>query len=177
MPTSAAQRKPATFPQTGVAARRAIRSSEWTGPTSGMAPGYVQGNLAILPKEFAADFTRFCMLNPKPCPLLAQSEPGDPRLPTLGEDLDIRTDIPLYRVWKKGELVEEVEPGGPADRAWLGRAFPIEHRPPARHLGHQRGWQKLDPGRPRASERFPDTGRLPSQLVEPGFHHLRGEAS
>jgi len=68
----------------------------------------VQGNLAILPKEFAADFARFCALNPKPCPLLGQSEPGDPRLPMLGEDLDIRTDIPLYRVWKNGKLVEEV---------------------------------------------------------------------
>jgi len=68
----------------------------------------VQGNLAILPKALAADFARFCALNPKPCPLLGQSEPGDPRLPMLGEDLDIRTDIPLYRVWKNGELVEEV---------------------------------------------------------------------
>jgi len=60
------------------------------------------------PRRLAADFARFCQLNPKPCPLLAQSEPGDPRLPTLGEDLDIRTDIPLYRVWKNGELVEEI---------------------------------------------------------------------
>src|SRR6185436_5270371 len=66
------------------------------------------GNLAILPKELAADFARFCQLNPKPCPLLGQSEPGDPRLPMLGEDLDIRTDIPLYRVWKNGEMVDEV---------------------------------------------------------------------
>jgi uncharacterized protein YcsI (UPF0317 family) len=49
------------------------------------------------------------MLNPKPCPLLGQSEPGDWRLPMLGEDLDIRTDIPRYRVWKKGELIEEVD--------------------------------------------------------------------
>ena len=94
--------------ETGRDARRRIRAGTNLAPTSGMAPGYVQGNLAILPKTLAADFTRFCMLNPKPCPLLAQSEPGDPRLPTLGEDLDIRTDIPLYRVWKNGELVEEV---------------------------------------------------------------------
>src|SRR6188474_1453435 len=94
--------------ETGRDARRRIRAGGFRKPTAGMAPGYVQGNLAILPKELAADFARFCQLNPKPCPLLGQSEPGDPRLPMLGEDLDIRTDIPLYRIWKKGELVEEV---------------------------------------------------------------------
>jgi uncharacterized protein YcsI (UPF0317 family) len=94
--------------ETGRDARRRIRAGNNLAPTSGMAPGYVQGNLAILPKELAADFARFCQLNPKPCPLLAASEPGDWRLPSLGEDLDIRTDIPLYRVWKKGELIEEV---------------------------------------------------------------------
>ena len=94
--------------ETGRDARRRIRAGGHRLPTSGRAPGYVQGNLASLPKELAADFTRFCMLNPKPCPLLGQSEPGDWRLPTLGEDLDIRTDIPLYRIWKNGELVEEV---------------------------------------------------------------------
>src|SRR4029453_2292581 len=95
--------------ETGRDARRRIRAGGFRKPTAGMAPGYVQGNLAILPKELAADFTRFCMLNPKPCPLLGQSEPGDWRLPMLGEDLDIRTDIPRYRVWKKGELIEEVD--------------------------------------------------------------------
>jgi uncharacterized protein YcsI (UPF0317 family) len=95
--------------ETGLDARRRIRNGGSNlAPTSGMAPGFVQGNLAILPKALAADFARFCQLNPKPCPLLASSEPGDWRLPTLGEDLDIRTDIPLYRVWKNGELVEEV---------------------------------------------------------------------
>jgi uncharacterized protein YcsI (UPF0317 family) len=95
--------------ETGRDARRRIRAAGTNlAPTAGMAPGYVQGNLAILPKALAADFARFCQLNPKPCPLLAQSEPGDPRLPALGEDLDIRTDIPLYRIWKNGEMVEEV---------------------------------------------------------------------
>ena len=89
-------------------ARRDFRAGKAV-TTSNIANGFVQGNLAILPKELAADFTRFCMLNPKPCPLLGQSEPGDWRLPMLGEDLDIRTDIPRYRVWKKGELIEEVD--------------------------------------------------------------------
>src|SRR5215467_5773421 len=87
---------------TGLDARRLARSG-FTGPTSGLAPGYVQGNLAILPQALAADFLRFCQLNPKPCPLIGTSEPGDPRVLELGEDLDIRTDLPRYRVWKRGE--------------------------------------------------------------------------
>ena len=94
-------------PQSGRDARLAIRRGELTGPSSGLAPGYVQGNLAILPNALATDFLRFCQLNPKPCPLLAASAPGDPRLPALGEDLDIRTDIARYRVWRHGEIVDE----------------------------------------------------------------------
>ncbi len=56
----------------------------------GLAPGFVQGNLAILPAPLASDFLRFCQLNPKPCPLIDTSVPDDPRVPELGEDLDIR---------------------------------------------------------------------------------------
>jgi uncharacterized protein YcsI (UPF0317 family) len=97
----------ADVPQTGRAARLAARSGEFNGQTAGVAPGYVQGNLAILPGDLAGDFLRFCHLNPKPCPLLAVSAPGDHRLPTLAEDLDIRTDLPRYRVFRRGELVDE----------------------------------------------------------------------
>jgi uncharacterized protein YcsI (UPF0317 family) len=93
--------------ETAREARLRFRRGEARSQTSGVAPGYAQGNLAILPAELAADFKRFCELNPKPCPLLAASAPGDPRLPALGEDLDIRTDLPLYRVWRDGEMVEE----------------------------------------------------------------------
>ena len=88
--------------------RRAIRERRHTGHTAGLAPGYVQGNVCILPREYAEEFRLFCERNPKPCPLLAMSEPGNPRLPTLGEDLDIRTDVPLYRVFKDGQLQREV---------------------------------------------------------------------
>lgn len=94
---------------TGEAARRLFRRGDYTGFTHGFGPGYVQGNLAVLPKDLAADFLRFCQLNPKPCPLIGMSpSPGDPSMPELGADLDIRTDIPKYRVWRKGELVAEV---------------------------------------------------------------------
>jgi uncharacterized protein YcsI (UPF0317 family) len=83
------------------------RSGTLTGQTASLAPGHVQANLAILPRELATDFLRFCQRNPKPCPLLAVSEPGDPCLPELGVDIDIRSDVPRYRVWRYGELVAE----------------------------------------------------------------------
>ena len=93
----------------GHAARLAVRSGQHRGQTAGLARGYVQGNLAILPQALAADFLQFCRLNPKPCPLIGTSQPGDPRVPELGQDLDIRTDLPRYRVWRNGELVAEPE--------------------------------------------------------------------
>jgi len=96
-------------PGSGLAARLAIRAGQYRGPTSGLAPGYVQGNLDILPNALAADFLRFCQLNPKPCPLIGSSAPGDWRVPALAADIDIRTDIPRYRVWRNGELVAEPE--------------------------------------------------------------------
>jgi len=89
--------------------RHAIRARRHTGHTAGLAPGHVQGNVCILPREYAEEFRAFCERNPKPCPLLAMSRPGDPRLPELGEDLDIRTDVPRYRVFIDGALSAEVE--------------------------------------------------------------------
>ena len=89
-----------------VEARLAYRAGR-VGVTAGVAPGFVQGNLAILPDKLAADFHRFCQRNPKPCPIIGMSEVGDPRIPALGLDLDIRTDLPRYRVWRDGKLVEE----------------------------------------------------------------------
>ncbi len=113
-------------------ARQAIRAGRWRRHTSGLAPAHVQGNVVILPAAQASDFLRFCQRNPKPCPLLAVSEPGDPMLPTLGADVDIRSDVPLYRVWRDGELV-----GEPTDigALWqgdlvsfvLGCSFSFEH--------------------------------------------------
>jgi uncharacterized protein YcsI (UPF0317 family) len=89
-----------------VAARHACRAGN-NATTAGVANGYVQGNLAILPEKFASAFHRFCQLNPKPCPIIGMSDVGNPKIPALGLDLDIRTDLPRYRVWKDGELVEE----------------------------------------------------------------------
>jgi len=86
------------------AVRLAARTQDFTGQTAGLAPGFVQGNLVVLPANEADDFLRFCQRNPKPCPLLAVSEQGEPRFAALGEDIDIRTDLPRYRVWRHGVL-------------------------------------------------------------------------
>jgi uncharacterized protein YcsI (UPF0317 family) len=87
--------------------RAAIRSGAFTGHTSGLAVGHVQGNVVILPTALANDFLRYCQRNPKPCPLLAVSEPGQALLPSLGADIDIRTDVPRYRVWRDGVLTDQ----------------------------------------------------------------------
>ena len=89
-----------------VVARHACRSG-MAATTAGVANGFVQGNLVILPEKLAASFHRFCQLNPKPCPIIGMSDVGDPRIPALGIDLDIRTDLPRYRIWRNGELVDE----------------------------------------------------------------------
>lgn len=88
--------------------RRAIRAGEITGTTAGLAPGHVQGNIVILPATQAETFAEFCRLNQRSCPLLATSRPGDPTLPTLGADIDMRYDLPGYRVFRGGTPVEEV---------------------------------------------------------------------
>ena len=88
------------------AARQVYRAGS-AAQTAGVAPGYVQGNVAILPEKLASAFHRFCQLNPKPCPIIGMSEVGNPKIPSLGLDLDIRTDVPRYRVWRDGELVDE----------------------------------------------------------------------
>ncbi|MEE3169667.1 MAG: hypothetical protein VX324_06010, partial [Pseudomonadota bacterium] len=74
---------------TPTAVRQAARDGLLKGPTSGLASGYVQVNLVILPESEAAGFLRFCQANPKPCPLLAVSEPGARTCHALANDLDI----------------------------------------------------------------------------------------
>ena len=87
-------------------ARLACRNGVITGHTAGRAPGYVQANLCVLPADVALDFSAFCQRNPKPCPLIGMSAVGDPTLPDLGE-IDIRTDLPRYRVFRDGVCVDE----------------------------------------------------------------------
>ena len=127
-----------------LAARARIRSGEHVGPTSGLAPGFTQANLVVLPAEDALDFVRFCLRNPKPCPLLEVTDTGSPRPTTLAPDADLRTDLPRYRVFRAGEFADE-----PTDvtRYWrddlvgflLGCSFTFEWALAAAglHLAHQ----------------------------------------
>ena len=125
-------------------ARRLMREGRWTGPTAGLCPGYVQANLVVLPKEHAYDFLLFCQRNPKPCPLLEVTDPGDPEPKRVAPGADLRTDLPRYRVYRGGRLEAE-----PTDiRAWwqndlvaflLGCSFTFEAAllragVPVRHL-------------------------------------------
>jgi len=90
------------------AMRAAIRDGRHDGLTTGLAPGMVQANLVILPADWAEEFRAYCERNPKPCPLLAMTAPGDPALPGLGDDIDIRSDLPRYNVFRDGKLTDEV---------------------------------------------------------------------
>jgi uncharacterized protein YcsI (UPF0317 family) len=129
---------------TGAEVRRACRSGELRGPTPGLAPGFVQANLVLLPQDWAFDFLLFCQRNAKPCPLLDVTEPGSPEPKGVATGADLRTDLPAYRVWRHGELVAE-----PTDirEHWrndlvgflIGCSFTFENalleaRVPVRHL-------------------------------------------
>lgn len=117
---------------TPLAVRKAAREGSLTGPTSGLANGYVQVNLVILPESQAAGFLRFCQANPKPCPLLAVTEPGARTCTLLGMELDIARDVPAYRIYRHGQVsdtradVADVWRGDLVTFA-LGCSFTFEH--------------------------------------------------
>ena len=87
-------------------ARKVIRENNYKEQTGGTANKYVQGNLCILPSKYAMDFASFCQKNLKPCPLIGFGTKENPSLKDRG-DIDIRTDVPQYRVWEKGKLIDE----------------------------------------------------------------------
>ena len=87
--------------------RARCRSGEFAGQTSGSAPGFIQANFVALPRAHAFDFLKFCLANPRACPLLDVTEPGDPVPRCAAPSADLRTDIPRYRVWRDGTLAEE----------------------------------------------------------------------
>ncbi|MCG5102639.1 putative hydro-lyase [Oceanobacillus alkalisoli] len=88
--------------------RQKIRTGTWAQPTTGQVPGYTQANLVILPKKYAYDFLLFCMRNPKSCPLIEVTDAGSPVPKKSAPTADLRTDLPKYRIYKNGELTEEV---------------------------------------------------------------------
>ena len=87
--------------------RQRIRAGAFRAPTSGYCGEYAQANLVVLPQRQADDFLQFCQRNPKPCPLLGVSLPGQWQVPQLGADLDLRSDLPGYYVYRHGEVSEE----------------------------------------------------------------------
>ncbi|MCC7459018.1 MAG: putative hydro-lyase [Nitrospira sp.] len=100
----------------GAALRARARNGELGATCTPDALDLVQANLVVLPRADADDFLLFCQRNPRPCPLLAVTEPGACGLPSLGEGIDLRTDLPRYRVWRDGALADE-----PADVRALWR--------------------------------------------------------
>ncbi len=92
---------------TGAELRRLARIGELTGPTPGLALGYVQANLVVVPRDLAFDFLLFCQRNPKPCPLLDVTEPGSAEPRQVAAGADLRTDVPRYCVYRHGQLTEE----------------------------------------------------------------------
>lgn len=87
--------------------RKKVRNNEYQKPTAGMCPGYAQTNLIVLPWEDAYDFLLFAQRNPKPIPILEVTEVGSRDLQTLGNDIDVATDFPKYRIYRNGEMVDE----------------------------------------------------------------------
>lgn len=88
--------------------RELVRSGRFTGQTSGVCNGYAQANLVILPKDLAFDFLLFATRNPKPCPILDVTEVGNPEPRLAAPGADLRYDIPKYRIYRHGEMAEEV---------------------------------------------------------------------
>lgn len=93
--------------QTGAKLRNEVRTGKFTGQTAGQAPNFLQGNVVILPGAYAEDFLLYCSNNPKACPLIGLTRPGNTKIPELGK-LDIRSDIPKYRIYRGGLLETEV---------------------------------------------------------------------
>ena len=112
--------------------RAAIRAGHYRSHTAGLAAGYLQANLAIMPERAALDFMRYCQRNPKPCPLVGVSDTGNPMMFTLGRDIDIRTDVPAYNLYRHGVLDGSVHT---IEELWqddfvafaLGCSFTFEH--------------------------------------------------
>jgi Protein of unknown function (DUF1445) len=112
--------------------RAAARRGEWRGTTAGHCPAYQQANLAILPMEAVVEFAAFCTRNPTPCPIIEITPPGDPEPARSAPGADLRTDLPGYRIYRKGKLAEQ---RGDIRDLWrddlvaflLGCSFTFEH--------------------------------------------------
>ncbi len=151
--------------------RAAIRAGRWTGPTAGLARGFAQANLVILPTADAVDFAEFCRLNDRPCPLLEQTAPGDPHPRALAPSADLRTDLPGYRVFRNGtpEIDEPID----ISHLWrddlvsflLGCSFTFENALIAAGLRVRHIDQRRNVPMYRTSRRCHPAGRFAGDLV------------
>ena len=133
----------------GAELRAAVREGRWTAPTAGLARGFVHADLVVLPAAAAVEFAEFCRLNDRPCPLLEQTDPGDPQPRSAAPGADLRSDVPRYRIFRRG-VAEAVEPTDIRD-LWrddfvgflLGCSFTFENALqraglPVRHIDQRR---------------------------------------
>lgn len=164
------------------AVRKAIRDGVYTGHTSGLAAGKLQCNLAILPERYALDFLRFCQRNPKPCPLVGVGDSGDPMMPTLGTDIDIRHDVPKYRIFRDGKLSEEVTDIADVwaddlvtvalgcsftfENALLRNGIPVRHMEQGRNVPMYRSHIDLVPAGPFSGQMVVTMRPIPAGQVE-----------
>ncbi len=133
---------------TGRQFRALCRSGEFTGPTAGVARGFVQANLVVLTADTAEEFRTFCRLNPKPCPLLEVTSPGDYETRSIAPCGDVRADLPRYRVYRQGQCTERtasIEPFWTDDSVafLIGCSFTFESALlraglPVRHIDENR---------------------------------------
>jgi uncharacterized protein YcsI (UPF0317 family) len=112
--------------------RESIARGEWRKPTAGLAPGFIQANLVILPKQYAFDFLLFCQRNEKACPVIDVCESGETAPPIAGPRADVRVHVPRYRIYRKGVLVEEPDDivkyfDAAMVSFFLGCSFTFEH--------------------------------------------------
>ncbi len=87
--------------------RRIVRQREWTGVTLDVCGGYAQTAMILVPREYASDFLLFCNRNPRPFPVIDVTDVGDPHPKRIAPEADLRTDLPEYRVWENGKLIDE----------------------------------------------------------------------
>ncbi|NNE53344.1 MAG: putative hydro-lyase [Sulfitobacter sp.] len=167
---------------TAAEVRAAIRSGAYSGHTAGLAAGKLQCNLAILPERYALDFLRFCQRNPKPCPMVGVGDTGDPMLPTLGHDIDIRSDVSKYRVFRDGVLSEEVTDISDIwaddlvtvalgcsftfENALMRRGIPVRHIESGRNVPMYRSNIELNPAGPFHGQMVVTMRPIPEGQVE-----------
>lgn len=85
---------------------RALFRGGHVATTAGWCTGHTQANMIAVPADWAYDVLVFCQRNPKPCPVLDITDAGSSST-ALAPGADLRTDLPAYRVWRDGELVDE----------------------------------------------------------------------